>query len=143
MMGAMKAIRVHQFGGPEVLTLEDVPDPKPSTRQVLVRVRAAGVNPADTYIRTGTYAALPPLPYTPGVDAAGTVEAIGGGVAHLEKGDRVWVFAQSSANGATGAYAEKMLCAAEHVHPLADRLSFAQGAAIGVPYLTAWRAIVL
>jgi NADPH2:quinone reductase len=143
MMGAMKAIRVHQFGGPEVLTLEDVPDPTPGTGQVLVRVRAAGVNPADTYIRTGTYAALPPLPYTPGSDAAGTVDALGAGVTHLEVGDRVWVFAQTSANGLTGSYAEKMLCAAEHVHRLAHRLSFAQGAAIGVPYLTAWRAIVL
>src|SRR5215468_5538787 len=129
MMGTMKAIRVHQFGGPDVLKLETVADLQPGPGQVVVRVRAAGVNPAETYIRAGTYAALPPLPYTPGSDAAGTVEAVGAGVTHVEAGDRVWVFAQS---GGTGSYAELMLCLAAHVHPLPDRLSFAQGAAIGV-----------
>ena len=139
----MKAIRVYQFGGPEVLKLEEVPDPRPTPGHVLVRVRAAGVNPAETYIRAGVYASLPALPYTPGTDAAGTVEAVGEGVTHVEPGDRVWVFAQTSSNGSTGSYAEKMVCLAEHVHPLPDRLSFAQGAAIGVPYITAWRALVL
>lgn len=143
MMGTMKAIRVHQFGGPEVLKLEDVADLQPGPGQVVVRVHAAGVNPAETYIRAGTYAALPPLPYTPGSDAAGTVHAVGAGVTHVEVGDRVWVFVQSAATGSTGSYAEQMLCAAEYVHPLPDRLSFAQGAAVGVPYLTAWRAIFL
>ncbi len=72
----MKAIRVHQFGGPEVLKLEEIPTPKPETGQVLVRVRAVGVNPYDTYMRAGTYAIKPPLPYTPGSDAAGTVGCI-------------------------------------------------------------------
>ena len=70
----MKAIVVHEFGGPEVLKLEDVPTPRPAAGQVLVRVRAAGVNPYDTYMRNGTYAVKPPLPYTPGSDAAGDVE---------------------------------------------------------------------
>jgi NADPH2:quinone reductase len=141
MMGTMKAIRVHQFGGPEVLRLEDVAEVQPGPGELVVRVRAAGVNPAETYIRSGTYAALPPLPYTPGSDAAGTVEAVGPDVTQFEKGDRVWVFVQNPTKG-TGSYAEQMKVAVEFVHPLPDPLSFAQGAAIGVPYLTAWRALV-
>ena len=76
----MKAIRVHEFGGPEVLKLEEVPTPKPSSGQVLVRVHAAGVNPYETYMRAGTYALKPSLPYTPGSDGAGVVEAVGEGV---------------------------------------------------------------
>lgn len=142
-MGTMKAIRVHQFGGPEVLQIADVADLQPGPGQVVIRVRAAGVNPAETYIRSASYPSLPSLPYTPGTDAAGTIASVGAGVTHVEPGDRVWVFVQTGANGTTGAYAEQMLCAAEFVHPLPDRLSFAQGAAIGVPYLTAWRAVVL
>ena len=85
----MKAIVVHEFGGPEVLKLEDVPTPRPAAGQVLVRIRAAGVNPYDTYMRNGTYAVKPPLPYTPGSDAAGDVEAIGEGVSKVKRGDRV------------------------------------------------------
>ena len=76
----MKAIRVHEFGGPEVLKLEEVATPKPSAGEVLVRIHAAGVNPYDTYMRAGTYALKPTLPYTPGSDGAGTVEAVGEGV---------------------------------------------------------------
>ena len=79
-MLAMRAIVVREFGGPEVLKLEEVPDPIPGRGQVLVRVHAAGVNPYDTYMRTGNYATRPPLPYTPGADAAGVVEAVGGDV---------------------------------------------------------------
>ncbi len=86
----MKAIRVHQFGGPEVLKLEEIPTPKPEAGQVLLRVRAVGVNPYDTYMRAGTYAIKPPLPYTPGSDAAGTVEAVGSGVTKVKPGDRVY-----------------------------------------------------
>src|SRR5262249_41004635 len=86
----MKAIRVHEFGGPEVLKLEDVPTPKPSAGQVLVRIHAAGVNPYDTYMRAGTYAVKPALPYTPGSDGAGVVEAVGEGVKKVKQGDRVY-----------------------------------------------------
>ena len=86
----MKAIQVHQFGGPEVLGLEEIPTPKPGPGEVLVHVRAAGVNPYDTYMRAGTYAVKPPLPYTPGSDSAGTVEAVGEGVKKVKQADRVY-----------------------------------------------------
>jgi NADPH2:quinone reductase len=132
----MKAIRVSDFGGPDVLKLQDVPDPKPDSGQVLVRVKAAGVNPADTYIRTGTYARKPSLPYTPGMDAAGIVEAVGPNVKQFKPGDRVY------ANGTiTGACAELALCEESRVHLLPSKVSFAQGAALGVPYGTAYRAL--
>ena len=86
----MKAIRVHEFGGPEVLKLEEVATPKPSAGEVLVRIHAAGVNPYDTYMRAGTYAVKPALPYTPGSDGAGVVEAVGEGVKKVKRGDRVY-----------------------------------------------------
>ena len=73
----MKAIRVSEFGGPEMLKVQEMPDPKPDSGQVLVRVEAAGINPVDTYIRAGAYARKPNLPYTPGTDAAGIVDAVG------------------------------------------------------------------
>ena len=86
----MKAIRVHEFGGPEVLKLEEVTTPIPSAGEVLVRIHAAGVNPYDTYMRAGTYAVKPTLPYTPGSDGAGVVEAVGEGVKKMKRGDRVY-----------------------------------------------------
>lgn len=133
----MKAIRVHEFGGPEVMRLEDVPDPIPGKGEVLVRVHAAGVNPVDNYIRTGTYARKPQLPYTPGMDGGGVVESVGEGVTRYKPGDRVYIN-QST----TGTYAEKALCPEAGVHRLPERASYAQGAAIGVPYGTAFRALL-
>src|SRR2546423_11247214 len=97
----MKAIRVNQFGGPEVLKLEEISTPKPQAGQVLVRIHAAGVNPYDTYMRNGTYAIKPQLPYTPGSDAAGAIEAVGDGVRKVKSGDRVY-----TAQTITGAYAQ-------------------------------------
>ena len=149
----MRAIRVHAFGGPEELRLEEVADPgPPAAGEVLVRIHAAGVNPFETYVRTGQYARLPELPYTPGVDGAGVVEAVGpgptprpaaagqtGGAARSPAprvGDRVYTSAS-----VTGTYAELALCPAAEVHPLPESLSFAAGAAIGVPYATAYRAL--
>lgn len=132
----MKAIRVHNNGGPEVLKLEDTADLKPGPGQVVVRVKAAGVNPVDTYIRAGTHAVKPPLPYTPGMDAAGDVEAIGEGVTGVAVGDRVYV-----GGTLTGAYAEQALCGESQVHPLPHHISYSQGAAINVPYATAYRAL--
>jgi NADPH2:quinone reductase len=132
----MKAIRVRNFGGPEVMKLEEVSDPRPGPGQVLVRVKAVGVNPVDSYIRTGTYAVKPALPYTPGIDAAGTVEAIGEGVGVVTEGERVYVAATIS-----GAYAELALCEAWQVHRLPERVTYAQGAAVNIPYATAYRAL--
>jgi NADPH:quinone reductase len=132
----MKAIRVNQFGGPEVLNLEEIPTPKPDQGQVLVRVRAAGVNPYDTYMRTGTYAIKPHLPYTPGSDAAGTIEAIGSDVKKVKPGDRVY-----TAQTLTGGYAEYALALEDQVHRLSQNISFEQGAGVWVPYGTAYHAI--
>jgi NADPH2:quinone reductase len=132
----MKAIRVAQFGGPEVLKLGDVPMPSPGEVQVLVRLHAAGVNPVETYIRSGSYARLPPLPYTPGTDGAGVVEAVGPGVTTLKAGDRVY-----TAGSVSGTYAEFAICGAGQVWPLPANVSFSQGAALGVPYATAHRAL--
>jgi NADPH2:quinone reductase len=132
----MKAIRVHQFGGPEVLKLEEVPTPKPDTGQVLIHVRAVGVNPYDTYMRAGTYAIKPPLPYTPGSDAAGTVEAVGPGVTKVKPGDRVY-----TSRTLTGAYAEYALALEEQVNRLPGNVSFEQGAGVWVPYGTAYHAL--
>ena len=135
----MKVIRVQAFGGPEVLQLADAPTPAPGPGQVLVQVRAAGVNPVEAYIRTGTYARKPELPYTPGSDAGGIVQAVGDGVTSVAVGDRVFVFAFNGFT--TGTYAEAALVDAALVHPLPASLSFAQGAAVGVPCVTAWRAL--
>ena len=132
----MNAIQVHQFGGPEVLTLEEIPTPKPGPGEVLVRVRAAGVNPYDTYMRNGTYAVKPPLPYTPGSDAAGTVEAVGPNVTKVKPGDRVY-----TAKTITGAYAEYALALESQVYSLPEKISFAQGAGLWVPYGTAYTAL--
>lgn len=136
----MKAIRVHTFGGPDVLQLEEVPEGKAGPGQVLVKMHAVGVNPVDTYIRTGTYARKPSLPYTPGTDGAGVVLQAGTGVA-LDVGQRVYVAATLDETF-PGAYQESVVCDARFVYPLADRASFAQGAAIGVPYATAYRALM-
>jgi len=131
----MKAIVVREFGGPDVMKLEDVPVPAPGTGQLLVRVAAVGVNPVDGYIRSGSYARKPTLPYTPGTDIAGTVEQVGAGVTRIVPGARVY------AHSAVGGYAEFALCEEWQAHPLPERISFAQGAALGVPYATAWRAL--
>ena len=132
----MKAIRVQTFGGPEVMQVEQIADLKTAPGQVLVRVHAAGVNPFETYQRTGTYPIKPQLPYTPGADAAGTVLGVGTGVQRVRTGDRVYV-----AGNLTGSYAEQVLCLESQAHPLPPNVSFQQGAAMGVPYGTAYRAI--
>jgi NADPH:quinone reductase len=134
----VKAIRVHQFGGPEVLRLEEVSDPKPGPGQVVIQIRAAGVNPVEAYVRTGTYASKPSLPYTPGADAAGVVTAVGPDVKRVKVGDRVY-----TTGSKTGTYAEQALCDESTVHLLPEHVSFEQGAAIGVPYGTAYRAMFL
>ena len=132
----MKAIRVKEFGPAEVMRLEEVPDPIPAAGQVVVKVAAVGVNPVDTYIRSGVYRPDMKLPYTPGLDAAGVISAIGPDVRHRRVGERVYV---SGSLG--GTYAEQLLCKEFQTHPLPDEISFGQGAAIGVPYGAAFRAL--
>src|SRR5262252_1963339 len=133
----MKAIKVTAFGAPDVLRMEEVPTPKPGPGEVLVRIHATGINPVETYIRAGTYARLPKLPYTPGNDGAGVVEQVGADVTEFKAGDRVYTAGSSS-----GTYAEFALCRKEQVHPLPANVSFAQGAAIGTPYATAYRGLL-
>src|SRR5512147_422587 len=101
----MKAIRVSSYGGPSVLKLEDVPTPQPTAGQVLVHNHAIGVNPVDTYLRANVDNRGPKLPYTPGADSAGIVEAVGPDVTAVKAGDRVYV-----GGSLTGAYAEFSLC---------------------------------
>ena len=132
----MKAIRVHEHGGPEVLRLEELRDPQPQAGQVVVQVRAAGVNPIDTYIRAGIHGYSATFPYTPGLDAAGIVESVGQEVTNVSVGARVYC-----AGTLSGAYAEKVVCHGLQIHPLPERLSFAQGACIAVPYGAAYRAL--
>lgn len=134
----MKAIIVQDFGGPEVLQIQTVPDPKPANDEVVVRLHAAGVNPVETYQRAGT----PPynnteLPWTPGSDGAGEIAAIGDEVTDWKIGDRVYVYAPKG----NGTYAEMIACKSNQVHRLPDNVSFEQGAAMGVPYATAHRAL--
>jgi NADPH2:quinone reductase len=126
----MKAIRIHQTGGPEVLRFEDVPDPQPQAGQALVRVEAAGVNFVDVYFRTGLYKG-PPLPFVAGQEGAGTVAAVGDGVTEVAVGDRVaWV-------GIHGAYAQLAVVPAARLVKLPDGVSTHQGAAAMLQGITA------
>ncbi|KAJ7418754.1 Quinone oxidoreductase [Willisornis vidua] len=135
----MRAVRVFEFGGPEVLKLQsDVLVPVPKENQVLIKVHACGVNPVETYIRSGTYARKPALPYTPGSDVAGVIEGVGDHVTGFKKGDRVFTLETT----VSGGYAEYAVAAANRVFPLPDQLDFRQGAALAVPYFTAYRALL-
>jgi NADPH2:quinone reductase len=113
-----------------------VPTPQVGPGEVLVRMHAVGVNPVETYIRAGKYARLPELPYTPGNDGAGVIEQAGTDVNEFKLGDRVY-----TAGSITGTYAEFALCKKEQVHRLSANVSFAQGAAMGTPYATAYRGL--
>jgi NADPH2:quinone reductase len=137
----MKAIVIHEFGKPDVMKLEDAPDPTPGPGDVLVRIRAAGVNPVDVYMQSGTYPRKPTLPYTPGFDGAGEVERVGADVNGFAPGDRVYIGGPGYAPSGSGTYAERAIVPPAHLHLLPARASFAQGAALGVPYATAYRAL--
>ncbi len=139
-MQAMKAILAHEFGGPDVLRYEDLAEPTPGPGQVRVRLHAVGVNPFDTYMLSGSYAIKPPLPYSPGADGAGVVEAVGAGVSAVKTGDRVYT-GGTAASLAYGAYRQVVLCTEAQVHALPQRVSFAEGAAVNVPCLTAHVAL--
>ena len=132
----MKAIRIERFGEPEVMQLVEAPQPRPGSGQVLIRMYTVGVNPVETYIRAGNYPRKPSLPYTPGNDGAGIVEQVGEAAGRFRAGDRVYV-----AGSITGTYAEFALCNTSQVHSLPADISFAQGAAMGTPYVTAYRGL--
>ncbi|MEZ5125966.1 MAG: NADPH:quinone reductase [Thermoleophilia bacterium] len=123
----MRAIRIHEFGDPEVMRVEELPEPQPVDEELLVRIHAVGVNPVETYVRSGIYSRLPALPYTPGTDAAGV---------ETSSGARVYVTGSLS-----GTYADYALCHREQVFPLPTGVTFAQGAALGTPYTTAFHAL--
>lgn len=133
----MRAVYLDHTGPPEVMTWREMPTPECGAHQVLVRMEAAGVNPVDTYLRAGGQGYQPPLPWTPGLDGAGTLVEVGKAVVDWQPGDRVYL-----SGSLTGTYAELALCRPEQIHPLPASLSFAEGACLGVPYATAWRALV-
>ena len=134
----MKAVRVHRFGGPEVLQVDtDVPLPDVGADEVLVRVKAVGVNPFETFIRVGADSNLPTCPFILGFDCAGFIESVGVHVTKHKPGDRVFTSRTTS-----GAYAEFTSAPAKFVHPLPDPLTYAQGAALAIPYLAAYRAVM-
>src|SRR5262249_56022101 len=123
----MKAMRAHQFGGPEQLRFEDAPDPQVQAGQVQIRVRAAGINPADLVRLSGRLQPLT-LPYIPGTDVCGEVEAVGAGVTHVKKGDRVF------GRAAAGGDAEKTCLTARESIPLPANLSLPPSPAPPLPF---------
>lgn len=133
----MQAIQAHDYGGPEILVLEQVARPTPNADQVLIQVKAAGVNPADWKYRSGLYKQFMPLkfPWTPGLDGSGIVEAVGTNVTTLKKGQEVYGVLM-------GGYAEYALALAKDVQPKPASLTFEQAAALPVGALTAWGAVI-
>ncbi len=133
----MQAIQAHDYGGPEILVLEQVARPTPNADQVLIQVKAAGVNPADWKYRSGLYKQFMPLkfPWTPGLDGSGIVEAVGTSVTTLKKGQEVYGVLM-------GGYAEYALALAKDVQPKPASLTFEQAAALPVGALTAWGAVI-
>ena len=145
----MRAVRIHEDGGPEVLVLEDVPDPAPAAGEVLVRLHASALNHLDVWIRKG----LPsvPKPRILGADGAGVVEALGDGVSGFELGDRVVLNPGVEAGGGAihvigehgdGTNAEQIAVPATNVYPIPDGLSFAEAAAFPLVFETAYRMLV-
>ncbi|MCC8181105.1 MAG: NADPH:quinone reductase [Planctomycetes bacterium] len=130
----MKTIIVAKFGDENVLEYKDAPVPEPNDNEVRVKLEAIGVNPVETYIRSGQDGNKPALPYTPGNDGAGTIDAVGKNVETVAQGDRVFI-AAASAKRNTGTYAEYVVCDADAVKLLPPGVSFAQGAGLGTPGL--------
>jgi len=128
----MRAIRFHELGGPEVLRYEEAPDPSPGPGEVLVRVRAAGVNYADTMFREGRYFLRPQFPAIPGLETAGEVAALGEGVTEFAVGDRVM---GPLANA--GGYAELAVAPAHHLSKVPANVSWVEAAAVPVAAVTA------
>ena len=133
----MQAIRAHDYGGPEVLVLEQAPRPEPKANEVLIRIKAAGVNPADWKYRSGAYKQFMPLqfPWTPGLDGSGVIESVGANVTAFKKGDEVYGIISSS-------YAEYALAKANEIQPKPASLTFEEAASLPVGALTAWGALI-
>src|SRR3989304_9920764 len=131
----MQAVRFHEYGGPEVLVLEQAPRPQPQADQVLMRVLAAGVNPVDGSIRAGLLKQFMPLPmpWIPGLEGVGIVEAVGENVTTFQPGQSVFGFV-------TGGYAEYAVAAASEVQPKPAHLTFEQAASVPLGALVAWQA---
>jgi len=137
----MKAIVIHEYGGPEVLKYEDLPRPEPKDDEILVRVIAAGVNPVDGLIRSGKWAKFfnITLPLVPGYDIAGVVEKTGGKIDKFKKGDAVYAYISLKK---AGGYAEYALVTEKEVAPKPKSAGFVEAAAVPVVALTAWQALV-
>jgi NADPH:quinone reductase-like Zn-dependent oxidoreductase len=135
----MKAVRIHEFGAVDVLKLEDLPKPSPASAEVLIQVRAAGVNPVDYKIREGLYPAVTQdkLPVTLGRDAAGVVAGIGDGVATLKIGDEIFVMLPQDRGG----YAEWVTAPADVCARMPDALDMMQAASVPLAALTAWQGL--
>lgn len=135
----MKAVVVRKFGGVKNMKVEtDMPVPQVGDNEVLVRMHVSGINPVDTYVREGMYSVLPELPYVPGKDGAGVVEALGAKVTKFKVGDKVFCSSTSHNGTLANFFSTPETC----VFPLGERLSFEEGAGIGIPYFTAYRALV-
>ncbi|CAH0272321.1 Alcohol dehydrogenase [Agrobacterium fabrum] len=150
MIEMMKAVRLHEFGGPEVLSYEEAPRPVAASGEVLVRVHAAGINPPDLYLRDG-YRTLPPewqpeptFPLIPGTDVSGVVAAIGDGVSAFSVGDEVFAmvrFPEDLMQG-SGAYAEYVTVPASELALKPAGIDHIQAAGAPMSLLTAWQFLV-
>ncbi|ELY66513.1 NADPH:quinone reductase [Natronococcus jeotgali] len=136
----MRAVRLSEHGEPDVLHVEEIDRPEPGPGELLVEVEAAGVNPVDTYFRDGSYEPVD-VPFTPGVDFAGTVVETGDGVADFATGDRVYGTGIGN-GGFQGSYAEYAAAPTDRVVHLPDGVEARQAGAAGVVGVTAWRALI-
>src|ERR1700693_2600121 len=134
----MKAVRVHKFGGPDMLVIDELPIPSPRARELLVRVAAAGVGPWDALIREGKSRVSPPPPLTLGSDLSGAVKAVGAGVAEFKVGDQVYGVTNSQF---CGAYAEYAVTSAAMIARKPLRLSQIEAASVPVVAVTAWQML--
>jgi len=136
----MRAVRLHDHGGADVLQVDDTDRPDPGDDELLVEVAAAGVNPVDTYFRDGSYEPVG-LPFTPGVDFAGTVAAVGADVTDFAEGDRVYGTGIGN-GGFQGGYAEFATVPTDRVVALPEGADMVEAGAAGVVAVTAWRALI-
>ena len=134
----MKAVRVHRFGPPEVIALEDVPKPEPNNGEVVVEVKAAGIGPWDALIRSGKSALPQPLPLVLGSDLSGVIDSIGPGVEPFKVGDEVFGV---TSERFTGAYAEYALAKAAMIAPKPKSLNHTHAASVPVVAVTAWQMV--